>query len=201
MGAYLVTLVEEVLLVEGLQGPPDALDVRVVQRAVRVLHIYPEAEPLAHLLPVLNVTEDGLAAKAVELLYAVALDIRFAVEAELFLYLDLDGQTVAVPAALALDAITLPGLEVGDEVLESSRQRVVEPRPAVGRRRPLVEYEGSVLRPAAHRLLESVLVFPETEDLLLQPRKIYLWADLIELHTADLLIPKLPPPGRSVAPP
>src|SRR5215204_3666366 len=166
-----------------------------------MVHVHPEAEPLAHLLPVLDVTEDGLAAQTVELLDAVALDIRFAFEAELFLYLDLYGQTVAVPAALALDPVTLHGLVPGDEVLESPRKRVVEPRPAVGRRRPLIEHEGPVLRPAVHRLLESVHLLPKTKDLLLEPREIYLRADLIELHAADLLVQKLPPPGRSVAPP
>src|ERR687898_2006491 len=137
-----------------------------------MFHVHPEAEPLAHLLPVLDVTEDGLAAQTVELLDAVALDIRFAFEAELFLYLDLYGQTVAIPAALALDPVTLHGLVPGDQVLESPRQRVVEPRPAVGRRRPLVEDEGPVLGPAPHRLLERSGPVPETKDLLLELRKV-----------------------------
>src|ERR671916_2542990 len=77
VGAYLETLVEEFLLVEGLQGPPDALYVGVVERAVGIFHVYPESESLAHLLPGFDVAEDGLAAQAVELLHAVALDIRF----------------------------------------------------------------------------------------------------------------------------
>src|SRR5919107_973533 len=100
-----------------------------------MVHVQPEAEPLAHLLPVLDVTEDGLAAQS------------------------------------------------------------VEPRPAVGRRRPLIEHEGPVLGPAVHRFLESVRPLPEIKDLLLEPRQIYLRADLIELHGADLLTKMLPPQG------
>src|SRR5215217_1986565 len=163
------------------QGPPDARYVRIVQRAVRVLHVHPEAEPLAHPLPVLHEAEHGLAAEAVELLDAVALDVRLAFEAELPLYPYLDRQAVAVPAALALHTKAPHGLVARDEVLESPREGVVEPRPPVGRRRSLVENVGPVRGPAPDGLVEGIGLLPEAHDPLFQPREIYLRADLVEL--------------------
>src|SRR5919107_1421433 len=58
VGADLVALVEEVLFVQALQGPPDALDVGVVEGPVGVVHVYPETEALAHRAPLLDVAED-----------------------------------------------------------------------------------------------------------------------------------------------
>src|SRR5215217_9419435 len=129
---------------------------------------------------------------------ARVLDVRLAFEAELPLYPYLDRQAVAVPAALALHTKAPHGLVAWDEVLESPREGVVEPRPPVGRRRSLVEHEGSVLGPALDGLVESIHLLPAAQDLLFQPRKIYLRADLVELHTSDLLVQKLPPSGGAL---
>src|SRR5215210_796712 len=107
VGADLVALVQKVLFVQALQGPPDALDVGVVEGPVGVVHVYPEAEALAHLAPVFDVTEDRLAAEPVELLYAVTLNVGLALEPQLLLDLYLHRQPVAVPATLALDPVTL----------------------------------------------------------------------------------------------
>src|ERR671921_1186070 len=107
---------------------------------------------------------------------------------------------MTVPAALALHAVAPHGLVAWDQILEGPRERVVEPGPPVGRGRPLVEDETLLLGPTLYGFLEGTVPLPEKEDLLLQPREIYLGADLIESHAADLLTQKLQPLGRSDAP-
>jgi hypothetical protein len=76
-----------------------------------VLGVDPERDPLGQRRPVLEELEDRLAALGVELGDAVALDVVLGVEAELLLDRDLDGQAVAVPAALALDVVAAHRLE------------------------------------------------------------------------------------------
>src|ERR687889_845030 len=107
---------------------------------------------------------------------------------------------MTVPAALALHAVAPHGLVAWDQILEGPRERVVEPGPPVGRGRPLVEDEGPLLRPTSYGFLEGASPLPEAQDLLLEPREIYLRADLIESHAADLLTQKLQPLGRSDTP-
>ncbi len=164
-----------------------------------MIHVHPVGHAVAHLAPVGDVAEDRLAAQAVELLDAVALDVGLARKAQLFLYLDLDGQTVRVPAALALDAVALHGLVARDQILESPRQHVVEAGPAVGRRRPLVEDERVVLRSLLDRPLERPRPAPEREHLLLQLRELYPGVYLIERHGPLPPHAKTPVPADGVA--
>jgi hypothetical protein len=69
--------VQEALVVDRLQRPPDRFDVVRVERLVRVLEVDPEADPLGQPVPVLDVAEDLLAAALVELGDPEALDVVF----------------------------------------------------------------------------------------------------------------------------
>ena len=112
--------------------------------------------------------EHRLAAVAVELRDAVALDVLLGLEAELLLDLDLDRQAVGVPAGLALDVVPGHRLVAREEVLEDAREHVVRARVAVGRRRALVEHERRRAFAVAQRRLEDVALAPAREHLLLQ---------------------------------
>ena len=92
--------------------------------------------------PVLDVAVHRLAAAPVELGDAVRLDLVLGGEPELLLDLELDGQAVAVPAALAGHLAAAHGLEAGVEVLEHPGPDVVQAGPAVGGGRALVEDPG-----------------------------------------------------------
>ena len=105
---------------------------------------------------------------AVELGDAVLLDGGLAVEAERLLDLDLDGQAVRVPTALARDSFASHRLVAGEEVLEHAREHVVHAGRAVGGRRALVEGVDVVLGPLFDRTAEDVALAPEVADALLE---------------------------------
>ena len=139
VGDDLELLVQQPLVVDRLQRPPDRLDVVGVERPVGVVEIDPEPDPLGQPVPVLDVAEHLLAAAGVELRDAVALDVVLGGHPELGLDGQLDRQAVAVPAALALDVVAAHRPVAGEDVLEDAAQDVVGAGGAVGGRRPLVE--------------------------------------------------------------
>ena len=81
VGHDLVALVEQPLVVDLAQRPPDRLDVRRVQRAVGVVEVDPEADALGQRVPVLEVLEDRLAAALVELGDPEFLDLLLVLDA------------------------------------------------------------------------------------------------------------------------
>ena len=164
----LVALVEQALVADLPQRPPHRLDVVGVERAVGVVEVEPEPDALRQPVPVLQVGEDRLAAALVELLDPVGLDLLLRGDPELLLDRDLDGQPVAVPAALALDVVAAHRLVARVDVLEDPREHVVGARAAVGGRRPLVEHPLRAALPAAQRLVEDVALAPALQHLLLE---------------------------------
>jgi len=90
VGHHFVALVEQVLVPELAQDPPDALDVLVGVGDISVVEVHPERDALGQALPLLDVAEDTLAALLVVLRDAVFLDLPLVREAKLFLDLDLD---------------------------------------------------------------------------------------------------------------
>jgi hypothetical protein len=166
-----VALVEEVLVPHRLERPPHGLDVRGVHRPVGVVEVDPERDALRQPVPVLEELHDRLAALGVELRDAVALDVVLGLEPELLLHGDLDGQPVAVPAALALDVAAAHGLVAREDVLEHAREHVMGAGPAVRRRRALVEDPRLRALAAAQRLAEDVALAPALEHLLLEAGK------------------------------
>ncbi len=168
---HLVALGQQALLPHLLQRPPDRLDVVVVEREVGLVSVDPEADPLRQRVPLVDVAQHRLAALGVELLHAVALDVRLRGEAELLLDLELDRQAVAVPAGLARDEVAAHRLVARKNVLENTRQDVVGPGPPVGRGRALVEDEAGRALAAAHRFVEHVALAPALEHGLLELRE------------------------------
>src|SRR5205807_8819607 len=101
-------------------------------RDVRVLEIEPEPDPLGEPLPLALVLPDRLAALVDELLDAVGLDVLLALRADQLLDLDLDGETVRVPARLPRDGEAVHGLVAREQVLHGAREDVSVVRHAVG---------------------------------------------------------------------
>ncbi len=90
-GNDLEVFVQQAVLEELLQVPPDRLDVLAVERVVRVLHVGPVADALGQSLELADEGEDRFAAEPRELLDADLLDDRLLPrDAELLLDLDLD---------------------------------------------------------------------------------------------------------------
>ena len=167
----LEALVQQVLLPQLAQRPPDRLDVLGVERAVRVVEIDPVADPLGQLRPVLEELEHRLAALRVELRDAVFLDLRLVLDPELLLDRDLHRQAVAVPAALAVGVEAAHRLVAREHVLEHAGQDVMRAGLAVGGRRALVEDVGRRALAALEGLVVDVQLTPALEDLLLELRE------------------------------
>src|SRR6185503_10008441 len=152
-----------------LQQVPDALDVVVVQREVRVVEIDPETHALRHGFPFGDMAHHGRAALRREARDAdLLLDTPLVEDAELLLDLVLDRQAVRVPARFARAVEAAHGLVARIEILERAREHVVDARPAVRRRRPFVEHEFRPRSTVGHYSAEDVLAAPKLEDSLLE---------------------------------
>ncbi len=176
--ADLVALVEQAAPLDLRERPPDRLDVALVERAVCAVEVDPEADALGQPVPLLEVREHRLAAARVELADAELLDFGLRFDAELLFDGDLDGQAVAVPAALALDEMPAHRLKARVDVLEHAREHVVGARRPVGRRRSLVEAPARRAGADPQRLGEDVALAPAREHLELELGKLAARVDL-----------------------
>ncbi len=95
----------------------------------------------------------------------MGLDALLALDAQLLLDLDFDGQAVGVPTCLAENAAAAHGLVAADGVLEGAGQDMVDAGEAVGGGRTLVEDEGLPLGPSLQGGGQQVVLLPALEDL------------------------------------
>ena len=168
---HLVALGEQALLPDGLERPPDGLDVVVAERVVGVARVDPEADPLGQLVPLVDVAQHRLPAARVELGDAVSLDIRLGGEAELLLDLELHRQAVAIPARLAGHEVAAHRAVAGKDVLEDPAEHVARVRAAVGGGRALVEDVRRRALAAPDGLAEHIPLTPALEHPLLELRE------------------------------
>src|SRR5690606_18233855 len=168
VGHALVAAVDQALLMQPREDPPDRLDVRGRKRDVRVAVVEPVADALGEALPVFLVREDTVAAYVIEARNAQRLDLILAADAELLLCLDLDRQAVRIPARDARHVLAAQRMVTADEILDRAADHVVDAGLAVRRRRTLVEHELVGARAPFLRLLEQALRAPAREDRFLQ---------------------------------
>src|SRR5207249_563272 len=160
--------VHEPVVPQALDNPPAGLDIGIIVCPIGALEVDPERDPVCQDFPVPDVAKDALATKLVEGFDAVFLDVSLGLEPQRLLDGQLHRQAVRIPAALARYAITPHGLVAREQVLEGTRQHVVDPRRRVGGGRPLVEHVGALLGPLLDALAEDIVLVPETQDLFLK---------------------------------
>ena len=175
VGLYGVALIEQTLLVELLQQPPQRLDVFVVVGDIGVVQVYEVAHPLGQLAPFAGVGHHVFAALLVVVLCRdVARRLRVVDvglgDAERLLHAQLHGQPVGVPSSLALHLEALHGLIAVEGVLQRAAQHMVNAGMAVGRGRPLVEYKLRAALALLHGAVEHVLALPFLKNLV-----VHLW--------------------------
>ena len=180
VGHDLVSLVEQVLVPDLPEDPPDRLDVVVREGVVGVVEVEPEADPLGEAHPLLEVGRDALATELIELGDAVGLDLSLAVDAEAALDLEFHRQAVRVPARLARHAVPAHRLVAREEVLEDARDDVMRARAAVGRRRSFVEHVEWRVVTALEALLEDAVLLPELEGPGVERREVDARRDVLE---------------------
>jgi hypothetical protein len=163
-----VALVEQALVPDLLQQPPDRFDVLRFVGDVRVIQIDPVAHAAGEVVPQLAVLQHALAAGRVVAVDAVVEDVLAVLQPQLFFDLDLDGEAVGVPAGFALHAVALHRLVPAEQVLDRPRHDVVDAGASVGSGRAFVK--GKRRRPFAlgEALFEKVFLFPALQDTLFE---------------------------------
>ena len=117
VGHYLMTFIEKPFFVDGLERPPDGLDIIIGIGNVGMLHVRPVTDGITHLFPLALVFPNGFLTFINEGNNAVALDLLLAVKTEGFFNLKLNGKAVSIPTRLAEDVIALHGAVTGDNIL------------------------------------------------------------------------------------
>ena len=160
-----VALVEEPLVVDVAEEPPEGLDVTVVVSDVRVLHVDPVTDALGHRLPFGGILHDLTAAGLVVLRHG---DLRadvFLVDAEFLLDADFDRKSVGIPAGATGNAVAGLRLIAADGVLDGAGHDVVDTRHAVGGRRTFKEDKLGSAFPQLQGFLEGTDTLPALQNL------------------------------------
>ncbi len=184
----LVALVEQAAVEEGLERPPDALDVALVIGDVGLVEVDPEAEAAGERLPLLCIAKDGFEAFAVELLDAVLLDLVLAMDAEFLADLDFDRQAVRVPAGLPLAVVAAHGAIARKQVLDRTCQAVAGVGQPIGGGRAFVKDKRLAAAAAFKRLFVNAVLVPEGEHVALGGGKVEFGRYFLE-HSRLLLDP------------
>ena len=153
-------LVEQVILPELVENPPDRLDIIRLEGDICFRFVHPEAHAVGELFPLFDVLHRRSAAAAVELFNAKLFDLLFAAQPKALLDLDLNGQPVGVPAALALHIVALHDLVAREHVLKGAREDMMNARPAIRRRWSFKKDIARPIGPLTQRLLEDLLLLP-----------------------------------------
>ena len=161
IGQDVVALVEEPLLPQAFQHPPDGLHVVGVHGLVVVVKVNPASQPGDGLLPLVDVAQHAVTAGLVELCHAVGLDVGLGVEPQLLFDEVLHRQAVAVPAEAPLHPVALHGLVAGDDVLDGAGNEVAEMGQACCKGRAVIEHVLLAILALGNGLLENILFFPE----------------------------------------
>ena len=144
VGQHAETLVDEALVVEGLEGPDDGLHVGGVQRLVVVVEVDPARLAGHVVLPFAGVLQDTGAGGVVEGADADApltLDLGLVGDPQCAFGLEFGGQPVGVPAEATFDVVTEHRLVAPDDVLDVAGEEVAVVGQAVGEGRAVVEDE------------------------------------------------------------
>ena len=170
VGLYGVALIEQTLLVELLQQPPERLDVLVVVSDIGVVEVHEVAHALRQVAPLGGERHHVLAALAVVVLgrdiagRVGIVDVGLG-DAQCLLHAQLHGQAVGVPSGLTLHLEALHGLVAVESVLQRTAQHMVDARVTVGRGRTLVENKLRTALTLFHGAAEHVLTLPLLKNL------------------------------------
>ncbi len=169
-----ISLIEQALLIELLQEPPQGLDVAVIVSDIRVVEIYPVAHLMGQFGPLLGVLHDLLTAGSIVVIDRDFLADVLLGDAEHLLHAELYRQTVGIPTGLALHLIALHGLEAAENILDRTSHYVVNTWHTVCRRWTLVKHERRMALTCGHRLLKDTVLIPTLQDLFVDLRKVEL---------------------------
>ncbi len=164
-GLDALAFVQITLFVDILQEIPEGLDVTVIVRDVRVVHIHPVTDALSERTPLGGVFHNLLAAGFVVFFYTDFSADVFLRDAEFLLHSKFHGKAMGVPAGAATDLETALRLVPADGVLDAARHNVVYAGHTVRAGRTFEEDElGSALS-HLERALEGFVLLPPFQHL------------------------------------
>ena len=166
-----VALVDEALVEALLEHPPHGFHEVLVHGLVARVEVDPAAHAAHGLLPFARVLEHLAAAGFVELVDAEVLDFGNAREAQFVLDEGFNRKAVAVPTETARNLLALHGPVTRNDVLDGTGQQVTVVRKARCKRRAIVESVRGSRRAAVERLLETVVLVPQSEHALFDLRE------------------------------
>ena len=114
IGNNLVALIQQALIPNLLQCPPFGFDIVIMVCDIGMIHIRPEADTVTHGAPFLLVCPYAFLTFFDKRLYAVAFDLILAIQTKCFFNLQLNRQTVGIPAGLSQHLVALHGFVAGD---------------------------------------------------------------------------------------
>ena len=169
VGEDLEVPVDEPLVPQAAEHPPDRLHVAQVQGLVVVLEVHPAPDAAGVGLPGLGVGRHPGSGGLVEALHPESLDLGRSREPELLLNLHLDGEAVGVPAEAAHHPVPAHRPVARHDVLEHPGEEGAVVGAPGRERRPVVEGELGFLGAHGHRGSEGADLIPQAEHLLLEP--------------------------------
>mmetsp|Transcript_26727 Transcript_26727/g.33313 ORF Transcript_26727/g.33313 Transcript_26727/m.33313 type:complete len:503 (-) Transcript_26727:26-1534(-) len=158
--------VDEVLIEDLLEGPPDALHVIAVHSLVVVLEVDPAAEAAHRLLPLLRVAHDDLAAELVVAAHADLLALHTRLDLVDLVDFELDGQSVAIPAKAALHVVAFHSGIPRHNILDGAGGDVAVVRQSSSEGGAIVEGEFRLALAELELLLEGINLLPVGEHVL-----------------------------------
>ena len=164
---HLEALVDEPLVPELFQDPPDRLHVPGVHGLVVVVEVDPASDAAHDRAPLVDITLDDLAALGVVAGDAQLLHGMLRGHAELLVDLVLDREAVAVPAEAPQHVAPAHGPVARHDVLDDRRQQVAVMRQPRRERRAVVEDVRLLVLRGLEGLPEDVVFVPEGEDVVL----------------------------------
>ena len=157
---YGVAFVEEPLVVELAEQPPQTFDVGVFVGYIWVFHVYPVSHPMAKIFPFSGIHHYVLAAFAVVILHAHLVSDVLLGYAEFFLHSKFYRKTMGVPSGLSVNLVALHRFVSAKCVLDGACHHMVYAGMSVCRGRSFKKYVGRTVCTLRDAAVEKVHLVP-----------------------------------------
>ncbi len=161
---HLVALINQILVPDLPQGPPDRFDIVILIGDIGVVHIGPKTDPFRHLLPFTLIFPDRFFAFLDKGFHTKGLDLFLAIQTQPFFDFQFDRKPMGIPAGLAGDIVALHGPVAGDQVLDDPGQDMAGMGHAIGGGRTVIEGINGRSFPLLHGLAKDILLLPKLQD-------------------------------------
>ena len=195
---YGISLIQQSLLVELLQKPPERFDITVVVSNVRIVEVHPISHLVSQVSPFLRELHHVRTAMLVIISHRNRLSDVLLRNAESLFHTQLHGKSVRVPSGLTLHLISFHGLVATESILDGTRHHVVDARHTVCRGRTFIKHKRRTPFTFRHTLGEHIVFIPFFQHFLVHLGKVELGIfSKFLAHIVDFIrcqnLPGIPP--------